>query len=369
MLSDPQRISSPTHQILVAILLCGVFVFGGQGAEAAPNVDLGVNRHKDTVFKFMPIPMVSYNRSLGGIFGLVPLAMYPLNKQDTVSPASMTGGFGMYTTNESWAAMAFGMWYFDEDNWRLRTAVGGGNINFQFYLGAPINGFVNYATAAFFGYTDVKRRVVGNLYAGVSYVYLKFDTDFNIADGANLQSELHGIGVVASFDGRDDVYYPRSGPFEEFNINTYPSFLGNERTQTRGQIKLNHFFPTRNDEDVVAARVFAGIGFGNLDFQQQFIVGNSDLRGYTQGAYRGDQVIAVQGEYRWNPLSWLGGVAFGGVATVFNPINQADEGILLPAGGVGFRIMVFEEYHMNVGMDVAAGKDDWGVYFRIGEAF
>ena len=24
---------------------------------------------------------------------------------------------------------------------------------------------------------------------------------------------------------------------------------------------------------------------------------------------------------------------------------------------------------MNVGMDVAAGKDDWGIYFRIGESF
>jgi len=28
-----------------------------------------------------------------------------------------------------------------------------------------------------------------------------------------------------------------------------------------------------------------------------------------------------------------------------------------------------EKYHMNVGMDFAVGKDDWGLYFRIGEAF
>jgi len=24
---------------------------------------------------------------------------------------------------------------------------------------------------------------------------------------------------------------------------------------------------------------------------------------------------------------------------------------------------------MSIGMDVAVGKDDWGLYFRIGEAF
>ena len=27
------------------------------------------------------------------------------------------------------------------------------------------------------------------------------------------------------------------------------------------------------------------------------------------------------------------------------------------------------EEHMNVGLDIAAGDGDWGVYFRIGEAF
>jgi hypothetical protein len=31
--------------------------------------------------------------------------------------------------------------------------------------------------------------------------------------------------------------------------------------------------------------------------------------------------------------------------------------------------MAIPSSKISVGIDVAAGKDDWGVYFRIGEAF
>ena len=44
-------------------------------------------------------------------------------------------------------------------------------------------------------------------------------------------------------------------------------------------------------------------------------------------------------------------------------------GRLLPGGGVGIRFTAFADNNMNVGLDVAAGRGDWGMYFRIGEAF
>jgi hypothetical protein len=31
--------------------------------------------------------------------------------------------------------------------------------------------------------------------------------------------------------------------------------------------------------------------------------------------------------------------------------------------------MAFEEQEMSVGLDAAVGDNDWGIYFRIGEAF
>ena len=54
---------------------------------------------------------------------------------------------------------------------------------------------------------------------------------------------------------------------------------------------------------------------------------------------------------------------------MFEAINESDDGKLLPAVGAGFRFTAFPDNHMNVGLDAAVGDGDWGIYFRIGEAF
>ena len=54
---------------------------------------------------------------------------------------------------------------------------------------------------------------------------------------------------------------------------------------------------------------------------------------------------------------------------VFDAVNEDQNGQILPGVGAGIRFIVSEETHMNVGMDIAVGKGDWGLYFRIGESF
>ena len=54
---------------------------------------------------------------------------------------------------------------------------------------------------------------------------------------------------------------------------------------------------------------------------------------------------------------------------MFESINESDEGKILPGIGAGFRFTAFAENQMNVGMDLAVGDGDWGIYFRVGEAF
>ena len=50
------------------------------------------------------------------------------------------------------------------------------------------------------------------------------------------------------------------------------------------------------------------------------------------------------------------------------PFTSLCEHHLLPFFGT-FDIAVFPKNKMNIGIDVAAARDDWGIYFRIGEAF
>lgn len=347
------------YLILVLILL---LPFIGYSETKKDSTDKNVS--------FVPIPYLNYNRSMGFSFGAVPMIMYKLNKKDTISPSSISGAIGIYTTEKTWFAMVFNKFYFNEDKWRATLFGGRGNINFQFYFDHPLSpGYINYNTIADIFMVEMQRKIIGDLYAGINYTYIKMITNFDVAGGIEQTSYFHGLGGVVSYDIRDDVYYPHKGLIVNLKYSSYPKFLDNEFVSQKLELDYNHFLEMKNEKDVIALRFYGGFGIGDLNFNQQFVVGRNDIRGYTQGKYRGDQIAALQGEYRWNPFKKLGFVGFAGLASVFNAINETDEGKLLPGVGLGFRYLVFPKNKMNVGMDFAIGDGDWGIYFRIGETF
>lgn len=324
-------------------------------------------------FKFAPIPYMSYDRTLGLSVGALPMMMYRVDKQDTISPQSVSGAMGFYTTNESWFAIQFNKLHLKEDKWRVMLGAGIGSFNYQFYLESlldfDINRYIDYQTDMKFLFVQGQRKVIDNLYLGLNLKYVAFDNTFDVLGGIQNDTEMYGLGMMTLYDKRDDVYYAREGFLTDVKYNGFPKFMGNDSTSHKIEISYNHYLGMRQNKDVLAMRFYGGFGLGDVEFNQQLIIGNSDIRGYTQGQYRGDQLAAVQAEYRWNPHEKISGVGFVGVATVFNSINASDNGKLRPGAGVGFRYLVFPDSHMNVGLDAAVGKEDWGVYFRIGEAF
>lgn len=321
----------------------------------------------DGKFKFIPLPYIDYNTSIGFSVGAIPMGMFNLSEKDTISPSSIAGLMGMYAENETWFAMGFGMFYINEDRWRIMTAFGTGDIRYQFYLNSPFNKWIPYNTGANFAYISVQRKIFSELYGGLSYMYSDFQTTTEIG-GDSVPAQLHGIGIEGSFDKRSNTSYPRSGYFINGNYFTYPSGF-NEFSSNQITLDYNHYFSDKRKRDVFAIRATAGIGIGELQFNQQFIVGETDIRGYSAGQFRGNYVLTAQGEYRWNVFKKIGFVGFAGVATVFESINEEDNGRLLPGVGIGFRYTYLKDTHSNIGFDIAKGDGDWGFYFRLSEAF
>lgn len=351
--------------ILTVIITILFFTF-----SVTKGIDRGNNGRIKNDFKFLPIPYINYTRSIGFQLGALPMAQFNLSQKDTLSPSSVAGLFGMYSTNKTYFFFGFAKLYLNEDNWRFTTAGGTGSVNFQFYLEAPIDSWIPYNTKMTMFFIEAQRRAYKKLYFGLSYIYLKFDTETEITEGV-FTNNLNGLGLKLLMDHRKNIYYPRDGFLSKIQYFTYPKFMGNESMSNKIKISYNHFFPFRKGKDVIAARALVGLGLGDLSFNQQFIVGRGDdLRGYTQGEYRGNYITVIQGEYRWNLNdSKFGFVGFLGLAAVFESINEDHNGKILPGGGAGIRFTVSEETNMNVGIDIAAGKGDWGIYFRVGESF
>ena len=74
---------APSLLLLLALLLMSVHVQGQLG---------GKNGRIEGKAKFMPIPYLNYDRSMGFAIGAVPLLMFNPVEKDTISPSSLVGG-------------------------------------------------------------------------------------------------------------------------------------------------------------------------------------------------------------------------------------------------------------------------------------
>lgn len=326
---------------------------------------------QDNSKKIQVIPYVSYDRTYEFMLGAVPMVMYNVNKNDTISPASLSGLMGIYTTNKTWFTAFFSKLYLKEDQWRILFGAGFGNMNSQFLASAGSHHFTDIQTGADFLKLEIKRKIFSEVYLGGSYIYTKFDNEYKFDTPVEEEVTLNGLGLGLLWDKRNDVYYPNKGIKSTLNYLNYPTFLGNESQSNEINFELNKFLAMRSDKDVLALRMYTVFGLGDVPFNNLAVMGGrgSDLRGYTQGEYRGKQMLAIQGEYRYNFPNNMGLVGFAGLGSIFQSNISQNDGVLLPSVGLGYRYMAFPENKMNVGLDFAAGKDDWGIYFRIGESF
>lgn len=339
------------------------------GVSFAQEEDKPKEEKEEKALKFAPIPYLNYSRTGGFGFGAVPMIMYPLSKKDTLSPDSLTGLVGFYTTEGNYAGMFFHRFYFDEDNWRAQAAGGFGSQGFQFIPDTDIgNDFIEYTTDGKFLLIGFQRRIFKQIYGGLNYVFIEVDTEFEIP-GFSRTEQFHQLMFKFSRDKRSDVYYPVSGSIANLTWKTTPEWMGNDTQTDKLDLDYNHYWSHSEGRDVIAARALLGIGISDLVFEQQYIVGGEDLRGYTQGEFRGDNLVTLQGEYRWNLWNRMGLVGFAGVASTWTSGVENSDALFLPSVGVGYRYTAIKKNHFNVGIDAAVGKGDWGVYFRIGEAF
>jgi outer membrane protein assembly factor BamA len=324
------------------------------------------------------IPLINYNRTQGIIVGAIVSKYYKLNKKDTISPSSNTGIIGIYTAQKSYALMAYSRLYFDKDRWRITAAAGAMDIAFQFFLEDPSSSagnFYDYATKASLVVLQIQRNIFKRIYLGPTGSFVKATTTYGFpgasgADSVN-KSHLNNIGYIITNDTRDHVQYPTRGMFLNFKNQFYRDWVGSDYQFERYIISYNQFFKlTReNEKQVLALRATFNVAAGNVPFEGQTVVGGDDIRGYSQGKYRNDQVYTLQSEYRWNFYKRWGMVAFAGVASAVQKLSDIPHTELLPGAGAGIRFKMLPSEKINIGVDGGVGKGDYSITFRIGEAF
>jgi len=342
---------------------------GGGGGAGAYALEEGERN-----LKFAAIPIPGYSDVLGFSLGIIGMAYYKMDRHDDDLPPSSTGILGFYSENNSWVGMAFQRFHLAEDKWRATAAFGTGSFKYQFNPSSAGPGFpdvfLDYTTVSDFIFLKGSRLTWSKLYLGAEALAwtAKVSIDPNLAD---IPNEFYSsLGVNGEWDSRNHVMYPISGTNTTVRYDVYDEALGSDRDFQKLNVKISGYTTLGDTTRVLAGRILTDSAFGDVPFSGQAILsGNQNLRGYANGRHRGDKLLTLETEYRWNFWGKWGAVGFAGVGFVGKDWNSFSADDALPGAGIGLRFRMIETYKINARIDYGWGKNDQAVYFSIGEAY
>ncbi len=251
------------------------------------------------------------------------------------------------------------------------------------------------------------RKIKNGLYVGLAFNYEKLWDYDRFRDSAviiyqdpvrdefnpkMLSSSSSGIALAMNYDTRKNSNYPKDGTYIQFRSWLYESWLGSDFEYfgiTLDARKYLNFYK----EQVLALRLIneQRYPFDNSlisKFDMSRVGGKIFARGYYEGTYVDNHMLAFEAEYRiplwldpnssiWQFWKRLGIVVFASGSRVY----ENWEGISLKnmrfTAGLGGRILLSAEQKVNIRIDIGVGldpKSDFdkrsiGLYLYIGEAF
>ena len=186
---------------------------------------------------------------------------------------------------------------------------------------------------------------------------------------------MWGIGLVAQYDTRDEVYYPHEGMFFKTVASYYGQELGSTARMGEIQIDFRHFVPIYK-EFIFAYQFVSQMAIGgHLPFQMLPTLGGQDLiRGVRRQMFRDNMMMALQAEFRFPIWSVVKGTVFAGMGDVY---SFDDWRWTTPKIGYGLGLRAsFNTAKVNVRFDVARSNvnhswkiDGWSFYLTCTEAF
>jgi outer membrane protein assembly factor BamA len=178
-----------------------------------------------------------------------------------------------------------------------------------------------------------------------------------------------GLGPGLLWDTRDHLLTPRRGALYELSLLAYASPIGSEYDFGELLIDARRYLPLWADH-VLALQLFAQVQFGSAPFYRLAQLGGQELlRGYFEGRFRDETLLALQAEYRL-PLFWrFSGVVHAALGQVARDPSRLPSRRPNWSLGPGARIMLNTDERLNLRADLGVGPGTWGVYVGIAEAF
>jgi outer membrane protein assembly factor BamA len=179
---------------------------------------------------------------------------------------------------------------------------------------------------------------------------------------------ISGLDATATYDTRDNHFFPASGSYHQLSFYGSPQFLGSDYSFVRLSADLRTYFSVA-DNQVFAIQATSSVSGGDVPFRMMPSVGRN-LRGYSSARYIDKHMFSIQCEYRVVPIFWrLGFVVFAGTGDVFSNINDIKLNNMKHMAGFGIRYVFFRNEKINIRFDFSFGRQSAGDYIDLTEAY
>jgi len=329
---------------------------------------------------FLPLPIFYYTPETGFAGGAALLTFYRADTSDRTARPSSVMFDAIYTQKKQIILEVVPDIYLQQDAYRIMGSLIYIKYPQKFFgIGnnTPDSFEENYSSRAFRVSVDALHRISGNISGGISLFYesrtlSEFKPNGLLEPGIILGSRggtTLGIGVVAQWDTRDNIFTPTMGRYHQFLLQTSSPKLGSDFDFSRLVVDMREYL-SLTEETVLAAHALATVVSGSAPFHKLAELGGSEImRGYYEGRYRDRKFLAAQLEYRY-PIYWrFNGVVFAGFGDVAPTLSRFRLNDVKPSYGFGVRYMFDTDEKLSLRFDFGFGKNVSGVYITAGEAF
>lgn len=238
-------------------------------------------------------------------------------------------------------------------------------------------------------YQAILRQILPNFSVGVGYA---LDYHWNIRDENNTpqlnddfekynsgtRTVSSGLMFSVQYSTRRNPNNPQNGFFGNLVVRPNMRWLGSDQNWQSVLADFRKYVPlAENGKHILTFWNLNWLSFGGqapyLDLPSTGWDTYSNMgRGYTQGRFRGRNLIYLETEYRTVLLrnGLLSGVVFANMQTYSDYPDTNHFGRLLPGGGVGLRIKVNKHSNLNLAIDYGFGiGGSRGLFLNLGEVF
>jgi outer membrane protein assembly factor BamA len=330
-------------------------------------------------FEYFLYPFVFFSPETDLAFGGGGIAYFQTDKNPMGKPSKITFS-AYYTINQQYSIDVIPQIYL----WREKVF-----LSFEFSYSKAIdkffgignktidNGIEDYEHENFLLTTSISYKIYQNLQYGIIYQFerrsMEDRLDNKFLDDKNLLGYdggiSSGIGFSTLWDTRDNIFFPSQGGLYEIRAIFSSKVFGSDFDYNNYEFNFRHY-KTITEDHYLAVQFYLNMVRGYPPFYGLAALGGQNvMRGYYEGRYRDHNYFAIQAAYRVKLFWRFGAVAFVGVGDVAGRVSNYKIKDIKPSYGAGLRYMMDEEEKLNLRVDLGFGKNAFGVYFSIEEAF